>query len=76
MRRNRDCANSLEAKDATPANTYVMVLCGILSFAYLLGEHHVRNVGVVGSNPIISTTEPISEHNKRSDFMHCGVDSS
>ena len=22
-----------------------------------LGEHHVRNVGVVGSNPIISTTE-------------------
>ena len=21
-----------------------------------LGEHHVRNVGVVGSNPIISTT--------------------
>lgn len=41
-----------------------------------LGEHHVRNVGVVGSNPIISTTEPISEHNKRSDFMHCGVDSS
>ena len=57
MRRNRDCANSLEAKDATPANTYVMVLCGILSFAYLLGEHHVRNVGVVGSNPIISTTD-------------------
>ena len=23
----------------------------------MLGEHHVRNVGVVGSNPIISTTE-------------------
>lgn len=22
----------------------------------MLGEHHVRNVGVVGSNPIISTT--------------------
>ena len=22
-----------------------------------LGEHHVRNVGVVGSNPIISTIE-------------------
>ena len=22
-----------------------------------LGEHHVRNVGVVGSNPIISTTK-------------------
>ncbi len=22
-----------------------------------LGEHHVRNVGVVGSNPIISTME-------------------
>lgn len=22
-----------------------------------LGEHHVRNVGVVGSNPIISSTE-------------------
>ena len=22
-----------------------------------LGEHYVRNVGVVGSNPIISTTE-------------------
>lgn len=55
MRRNRDCANSLEAKDATPANTYVMVLCGILSFAYLLGEHHVRNVGVRGSNPLCST---------------------
>lgn len=26
-----------------------------------LGEHHVRNVGVVGSNPIISTTETKSD---------------
>ena len=26
-----------------------------------LGEHHVRNVGVVGSNPIISTTSTTYE---------------
>lgn len=29
------------------------VFCGDVA---QLGEHHVRNVGVVGSNPIISTT--------------------
>ena len=30
-----------------------------------LGEHHVRNVGVVGSNPIISTTETNESSSQR-----------
>ena len=34
-----------------------------------LGEHHVRNVGVVGSNPIISTTEFERPGHSRSFFV-------
>lgn len=42
-----------------------------------LGEHHVRNVGVVGSNPIISTTETRSGRGQRlrPDFSVMGGES-
>ena len=38
-------------------NTFLRESAHIRGDVAQLGEHHVRNVGVVGSNPIISTTE-------------------
>ena len=38
-----------------------------------LGEHHVRNVGVVGSNPIISTTEMTRASGNRGPLCFAGI---
>ena len=38
-------------------NTFLRESAHIRGDVAQLGEHHVRNVGVVGSNPIISTTD-------------------
>ena len=40
-----------------------------------LGEHHVRNVGVVGSNPIISTTEMTRASGDRGPLCFAGIPS-
>lgn len=41
----------------------------------MLGEHHVRNVGVVGSNPIISTTEMTRASGNRGPLCFAGIPS-